>query len=219
MQPISILANLQDGLDALCRLDQRLEAVRAAVAEVPLRRAEPGFASLVSIVVGQQVSTASAAAIFARFAALIDPLTPRAVLAADDAVFRAAGFSGAKVRTVRALAQAVHDGLDLDHICGLDAEHAVGLLTKVPGIGPWTAESYLLFAAGHPDVFPAGDVALQAAVAHAFGLARRPGDKALRLIAAQWSPWRAIAARLFWSYYRVMRAREGVFVAGPASAN
>jgi DNA-3-methyladenine glycosylase II len=177
-----------------------------------LRRAEPGFASLVSIVIGQQVSTASAAAIYARFATLLDPMTPDAVLAAEDTVFREAGFSRAKVRAVRALAQAVHDGLDLDHTCQLDAEHAIRLLTKVSGIGPWTAESYLLFAAGHPDVFPAGDVALQAAVAHAFGLAERPSDKALRLIAEPWSPWRAVAARLFWSYYRVMRSRDGVFI-------
>lgn len=213
MRTISTLADLGQGLDALCRLDPRLEAVRAAAPEVPLRRAEPGFASLVSIVIGQQVSTASAAAIYARFATLLDPMTPDAVLAAEDTVFREAGFSGAKVRTVRALAQAVHDGLDLDHICNLDAEHAIRLLTKVSGIGPWTAESYLLFAAGHPDVFPAGDVALQAAVAHAFSLAQRPSDKALRLIAEPWSPWRAVAARLFWSYYRVMRSRDGVFIA------
>jgi DNA-3-methyladenine glycosylase II len=213
MQTISTLADLEQGLDALCRLDPRLETVRAAAPEVPLRRAEPGFASLVSIVIGQQVSTASAAAIYARFATLLDPMTPDAVLAAEDTVFREAGFSGAKVRTVRALAQAVHDGLDLDHTCQLDAEHAIRLLTKVSGIGPWTAESYLLFAAGHPDVFPAGDVALQAAVAHAFGLAQRPSDKALRLIAEPWSPWRAVAARLFWSYYRVMRSRDGVFIA------
>jgi DNA-3-methyladenine glycosylase II len=213
MQTISTLADLEQGLDALCRLDPRLEAVRAAAPEVPLRRAEPGFASLVSIVIGQQVSTASAAAIYARFATLLDPMTPDAVLAAEDTVFREAGFSRAKVRAVRALAQAVHDGLDLDHTCQLDAEHAIRLLTKVSGIGPWTAESYLLFAAGHPDVFPAGDVALQAAVAHAFGLAQRPNDKALRLIAEPWSPWRAVAARLFWSYYRVMRSRDGVFIA------
>lgn len=213
MQTISTLADLEQGLDALCRLDPRLEAVRAAAPDVPLRRAEPGFASLVSIVIGQQVSTASAAAIYARFATLLDPMTPDAVLAADDTVFREAGFSGAKVRTVRALAQAVHDGLDLDYTCQLDAEHAIRLLTKVSGIGPWTAESYLLFAAGHPDVFPAGDVALQAAVAHAFRLAQRPSDKALRLIAEPWSPWRAVAARLFWSYYRVMRSRDGVFIA------
>ena len=80
---------------------------------------------------------------------------------------------------------------------------------RIPGIGPWTAELYLLFAAGHPDIFPGRDVALQSAVAQAFGLAQRPGEKALILLAEPWKPWRGVAARLFWAYYRAIKGREG----------
>jgi DNA-3-methyladenine glycosylase II len=213
MKRISSLDDIGTGLDALCAADPRLVAVRTVSGEVPLRLSEPGFASLASIIVSQQVSRASADAIFGRFVKLVDPLTPDAVLAAGEEIFREAGFSRPKQRGLVAAAGAVADGLDLIHLCDLDAEDAIRRLTAVPGIGPWTAEVYLLFAAGHPDIFPARDVALQSAVAHALRLESRPDEKALARIAESWSPWRGIASRLFWAYYRETRGRDAAPIA------
>lgn len=215
MRRISSLDDIDAGLEALVSADQRLLAVRARAGDVPLRLVEPGFASLASIVVSQQVSTASAAAIFGRLSAFHDPLTPGAVLSGGEEVLRRAGLSRPKIRTVLALAQSVADGLDLAHLCGLDGEEAIARLTALPGIGPWSAQLYLLSCAGHPDVFPARDVALQAAVADGLELAARPGERELAGIAESWAPWRSVAARLFWSYYRTMRGREGA----PLAAN
>jgi DNA-3-methyladenine glycosylase II len=205
MQRISTLDDISQGLDALCVHDPRLGKVRAFAGDVPLRLSQPGFESLASIVVSQMVSRASADAIFGRLIRLVDPLTPQAILSADDAMFREAGLSRPKQRGLVAVAQAVADGLDLDHLCSIDSAEAMALLTAVPGIGSWTAECYLLFAAGHPDIFPARDVALQSAVGHALGLDPRPPEKVLIRIAESWSPWRGFAARLFWAYYRELK--------------
>jgi DNA-3-methyladenine glycosylase II len=215
MRPITTQADIVEGLDALCVADPRLVAVRAVAGEVPLRRATAGFESLASIIVSQQVSRASADAIMARFSALLDPMTAEAVLSASEELFRQAGLSRPKQRALLAVGRAVRDGLDLTHLCGLQAGEAIARLSAVPGIGPWTAEVYLLVSAGHPDVFPARDVALQSAVAHGLGLASRPGERDLIRIAESWSPWRGVAARLFWSYYRTMRGREGAPVPQP----
>ena len=214
MRRISNLDDVNLGLDALCALDPRLEVVRGMAGEVPLRLTEPGFASLASIVVSQQVSTASARAIYGRFTALVDPLTPEALLAAGEGVFREAGLSRPKQRTLLAVAQAASDGLDLDGLCQLDAQEAMAAMVAIPGIGPWTAEVYLLFAAGHPDIFPARDVALQSAVGHALGIDPRPGEMALIRLAESWAPWRGVASRLFWAYYRETRGRDGAPPAG-----
>ncbi len=208
MQRIATPEHVMQGLDALCALDRRLEVVRGKAGQVPLRRSEPGFRSLASIIVSQQVSRASADAIFGRLTVLLDPLTPEAVLAADEDIFREAGLSRPKQRGLLAAAQAVADGLDLHRLCLLDAGEAIATLTAVPGIGPWTAEVYLLFAAGHSDIFPARDVALQSAVGHALGIDPRPPEKALIALAESWSPWRGVAARLFWAYYREMKGRD-----------
>jgi DNA-3-methyladenine glycosylase II len=208
MQRIATLDDISRGLDALCALDPRLEKVRGMAGEVPLRLSEPGFGSLASIIVSQQVSRASADAIFGRLVRLVDPLTPQAILAAGEEVFREAGLSRPKQRGLTAIAQAVAEGLDLLHLCSLDAERAIATMTAVPGIGPWTAECYLLFAAGHPDVFPARDVALQTAVGHALGIDPRPPEKALIRLAESWSPWRGIASRLFWAYYRELKGQD-----------
>jgi DNA-3-methyladenine glycosylase II len=214
MRRIVTLDDISEGLDALASLDSRLAAVRERAGEVPLRLSEPGFASLVSIIVSQQVSRASADAILERLTRLLDPLTPQSVLDASEAIFREAGLSRPKQRTLLALAAAVRDGLDLDGLIHLDADDAMKRLTGVSGIGPWTAEVYLLFAAGHPDIFPAKDVALQSAVGHALGIDPRPGDKALAALAESWSPWRGVASRLFWAYYREMRGKDAAPPAG-----
>lgn len=213
MQRIATLDDVTRGLDALCALDPRLQAVRAMAGAVPLRLSEPGFESLASIIVSQQVSRASADAIFGRLTGLLDPLTPEAVLAAGEAVFRQAGLSRPKQRGLLAAAAAVAGGLDLHHLCTLDAIEAITTLTAVPGIGPWTAECYLLFSAGHPDVFPARDVALQSAVGHALAIVPRPPEKMLIGIAESWAPWRGVASRLFWAYYREMKGRDATPIA------
>lgn len=208
MRRIATLDDVSRGLDALCVIDPRLARVREMAGEVPLRLSEPGFRSLASIMVSQQVSRASADAIFGRLTKLLDPLTAQAILDAGEDAFREAGLSRPKQRGLIAAAHAVAGGLDLNHLCSLDADEAMALLTAVPGIGPWTAEVYLLFAAGHPDIFPARDVALQSAVGHALGIDPRPPAKALIAIAESWSPWRGVASRLFWAYYRELRGRE-----------
>jgi DNA-3-methyladenine glycosylase II len=154
------------------------------------------------------VSRASADAIFGRLVRLVDPLTPQAILAVGEDVFREAGLSRPKQRGLLAVAEAVAGGLDLDHLCTLEAGEAIAAMTAVPGIGPWTAECYLLFAAGHPDVFPARDVALQTAVGHALGIDPRPPEKMLIRLAESWSPWRGVASRLFWAYYRELKGRD-----------
>lgn len=208
-QRISTVEDIAAALDALCIVDPRLEKVRDLAGDVPLRRTEPGFASLVSIVVSQQVSRASADAIFGRLTKLADPLTPDTLLGAGDTLFREAGLSRPKQRAVLAVSVAVRDGLDLNGLCALDADEAIGMMTAVPGIGRWTAEVYLLSAAGHPDIFPARDVALQTAVGHALGIDPRPGERDLARIAESWTPHRGVASRLFWAYYREIRGREG----------
>lgn len=208
MRRIATLDDISRGLDALGVLDPRLEKVRGMAGDVPLRLSEPGFRSLASIIVSQQVSRASADAIFGRLTKLVDPLTPQALLSAGEDMFRQAGLSRPKQRGLIAVARAIGEGLDLHHLVSLDAEEAMAKLVAVPGIGPWTAEVYLLFAAGHPDIFPARDVALQTAVGHALGIDPRPPEKALIKIAESWSPWRGVASRLFWAYYRGLKGRD-----------
>lgn len=202
------------GLCALAALDPRLEAVIASAGEVPLRLAEPGLASLVSIIVSQQVSRASADAIMARLVAKVVPLDAPTLVGVGDDAWRAIGLSRPKQKTLTALSRAiVEDGLDLGRLTDLGEAEAMASLTALHGVGPWTAEVYLLFCAGHPDIFPAHDVALQSAVGHALGIEPRPGAKALYRIAESWAPWRGVAARLFWAYYREMRGGEAAILA------
>lgn len=209
MQRIDSLQDVENGLQALLALDRRLHAIRAGVATIPLRRTQPGFESLASIIVAQQVSTASAAAIWARFKALISPVTAENYLAAGADIWRQIGLSRPKQATFIALCQALADDkLDLERLCDIDAEQAMQALTRIKGIGPWTAEVYLLFAAGHADVFPAGDIALQVAIQHAFDLPQRPDARTARDMAVIWAPWRGVAARLLWAYYAVLKGRE-----------
>lgn len=209
MRRIESHEHIAEGIEALKRLDPRLGAVAAVAGEVPLRLSRPGFASLAGIVLGQQVSRASADAMAARLMRLVDPLDAVGVLAGGEEALRAAGLSRAKQATLLAVAHAVvHDGLDLDRLVDQDAAVAMARLTALRGIGPWTAEVYLLFCAGHPDIFPARDVALQSAVGHALTITPRPGERDLGRLAESWAPWRGVAARLFWAYYRRMHGRD-----------
>lgn len=209
MRRIDSTEDIADGLAALARRDARLARAISVAGPVPLRRKAPGYAALAEIVLSQMVSKASAAALWRRLEEEAGEISPPAVLALSPDALRAAGLSRAKAETLQRVAAAVLAGeLDLDHLCVLDAEAAIGQMTAIRGIGPWTAEVYLLFCAGHPDILPSGDVALQSAAAHVMGLDARPGAKALSALAESWSPWRGVAARLLWAYYAEIMRRD-----------
>jgi DNA-3-methyladenine glycosylase II len=202
-------ADVAAGLAALLRADPRLGAIAAVAGELPLRRNPGGLPGLARIIVAQQVSRASAEAIFARLEREFDIADPQAFLTADDAAYRHAGLSRPKQRTMRAVAEAVHGGaLDFTRLDTAPAAAAIAELVAVSGIGPWTAECYLLFCAGHPDIFPSGDLALQVALADAFGHETRPSARQSAELARPWAPWRSVAARLFWAYYAAITRRE-----------
>jgi len=163
------------------------------------------------VVTGQQISVAAGRAIYGRLETALGEITAETVAAAGDDVLRAAGFSAPKIRTLRAIQEtAIAGNLDLDALEEKSAEEAILSLCTIKGIGPWTAEVYLLFAAGHPDIFPAADVALQESVRLAFALDARPATRDLREMSDAWSPWRSAAARLLWAYYRVRKGGKTV---------
>jgi DNA-3-methyladenine glycosylase II len=214
--PIDSESALAEAAARLLALDPEIVAKLVAIGgATPLRRQEPGFAGLVRIIVAQQVSTASANAIFKRVETILAPLSAQNVLEASDEKLRCCGLSSPKMRAMRALAQAVaQDGLDLVGLGGLVAEEAHRALVAVKGIGPWTADVFLLFCLGHPDAFPAGDIALQEAAKIALGLNQRPDARRLEEIAERWRPLRGIAARMLWAYYRAARSRVGMALEG-----
>lgn len=203
---------LERHLRSLVHRDPRLRAVARAAGPVAIRKTEAGFAGLARVICGQQLSTQSAAAIWSRFALIEGALDPLAYLGLTEQVVRASGFSLGKFQTVRVIAEAIAEGrLDLAGIATLPSAEAVSTLRTHKGIGPWTAEIYLMFCEGHPDVFPAGDLALQKAVGHGLGMDETPNAKALAARAEAWSPHRHAAALLFWRYYAmVLRKQSGV---------
>ena len=213
--PIADEAGLLEAAERLRAKDPELIGRLIAIGgPPPLRRREAGFAGMAAIIVAQQVSTASAAAIFGRLQARIAPLEAAEIVQATEEDLRACGLSNAKIRALRALAQAiVEQGLDLVGLGALDAEDAHKALVAVKGVGPWTADVFLLFCLGHPDAFPAGDVALQEAAKLALNLKRRPDAERLERIAERWRPLRGVAARMLWAYYRGVKARAGMALA------
>jgi DNA-3-methyladenine glycosylase II len=209
--PIADEAALAAALGGLQTLDpETVGAMLAVGGPPPLRWREPGFAGLVAIIVSQQVSVASANAMVARLQAAFSPLDAAGVLAAEEATLKACGLSQAKTRALKALAEATTNGLDLAGLAALEAEAAHDALVAVKGVGPWTADLFLLFCLGHPDAFPAGDLALQEAARLALGLKQRPDARKLEQIAERWRPLRGVAARLLWAYYRGVKRRAGV---------
>jgi DNA-3-methyladenine glycosylase II len=199
-------ADIAEGCAALAAREPRFAAALERTGPPPLRRRPGGFPALLQAICAQQLSVAAADAVWRRLAeAGAD--RPDRLLSLDDDALRACGLSRPKIRYARALAAA---GLDYDRLAVLPEDVAVAEMTRVPGIGVWTAEIYLLFAVGRADVFAPGDLALQEAARRLFGLETRPRERALREMAAAWSPWRAVAARLLWSYYRVETEREGI---------
>jgi len=198
--------DLAEGLEYLTAQEPRFATIAPDLLPLPLRLKPEGFGTLLNAIIGQQVSTASANAIWAKLegAGLDDEAAVRA--AGEDAL-RACGLSRQQIRYAHALAAAQ---IDYDGLRSMPDKDVIKTLTKITGIGTWTAEIYLKSSLGRADAFAAGDLAIQIAAQHAFDLSTRPTEKELRVLAEPWSPWRSVAARLLWSYYRVVKQREGI---------
>jgi DNA-3-methyladenine glycosylase II len=203
-------ADLADAVGQLAARDPRVAEMVAVAGQPPLRRRAGGFAGLASIVCSQQVSTASAAAIWGRVETAFNPLDHHAILAARTPKLQRVGLSRPKIKTFKSIARTVRDGgIDLDALGDMPADEAHAKLVAIKGIGPWTADIYLLFCIGHADAFPAGDLALQEAARILLRKRKRPTAKQLEKIAEAWRPHRGVAACVLWSYYRVVKRREG----------
>ncbi len=212
---MTIHLNTQDDLEeaiiALVKLDPRLKPVLERAGMPSLRRREPGFAGLAHIVCGQQLSTASASAIWDRLRTAFDPFDHQAVRRARADRLGRLGLSGTKIKTLKNLARELAAGrINLDVLAEEDADAAHHTLTAIHGIGPWTADVYLLFCLGHGDAWPAGDLAVQEAIKIGLDLKTRPTPKEMAPIAEPWRPLRGAAAHLWWSFYRAIKKREGV---------
>jgi DNA-3-methyladenine glycosylase II len=198
-------------LDRLIAGDPDLAGIERRAGPLPWRTRAPGFPGLLQAIVAQQISNQAAAAIWGRLRAIGGALEPAGMLGLSDESLRAAGLSRPKIVHARVLAGAFLDGtLDPAAIAAMDDEAAVAAIAAVRGLGRWTAEVYLLFALGRPDVFPAGDIALAASAAHLKGLAARPNPVALRALADGWRPARALAARLLWHHWRHVTRRPAL---------
>jgi len=203
-------SDLAAALAQLVVADPRLAPVLEKTGEPALRRGEPGFSGLARIICGQQLSTASAGAIWARLKDAFDPFHHDALRRARADRLGRLGLSAAKIKSIKAIANTIAKGeLDLDHVAQSDADTAHQMLIALHGIGPWTADIYLLFCLGHADAWPAGDLALQESARIAFGLSARPTTKEMIVIGDAWRPFRGVAAHLLWAYYHVVKRREG----------
>jgi DNA-3-methyladenine glycosylase II len=199
--------DVREGVRALRRKCAIMRHVHDTAGHPPLRRRPAGFEGLARVIVGQQLSVASAAAIWTRTAEACSPFEPSVLLSVSDEVLAAAGLSRAKIRALRAIADACGNGLDL---AGLDAasdEQVHAALTEVVGIGPWTADVYIMFCLGRADGWAPGDLALQIAAQRAMDLNERPSIDALQEIGQRWRPWRGVAARLLWAYYAALKQK------------
>ena len=213
LQPSRLIEHeeaLDHALAALLEANPALHPLYTIGGRPPLRKRAPGFKGLAALIVSQQVSTASAAAIWKRVEERFPALDVADVLDSDDATLQACGLSRPKIRTLRAIAETVDAGqLDFDRLGTGSVEEAFQALVAIKGIGPWTADLYLLFCLGHGDAFPAGDLALQEAARMGFDLPERPSAQALTELAEAWRPWRGVAAKLLWAYYGAMKRRIG----------
>jgi DNA-3-methyladenine glycosylase II len=203
-------AALAAAVEELADRDPDLAGIVARHGPPPLWDREPGFGTLLHIILEQQVSLASAQAAFDRLRASADPLSPTRFLELTGAELLAIGFSRQKARYGRALAEAIQAGaLHLEGLHDLEDEAVHATLQQVPGIGPWTSTIYLLMVLLRPDLWPAGDIALAESVGEVKGLGRRPGAAEMAELGEGWRPWRSVAARLFWHDYLARRGRTG----------
>ncbi|HVY14564.1 MAG TPA: DNA-3-methyladenine glycosylase 2 family protein [Rhodopila sp.] len=204
-------ASAVEAIGLLLSLDPDFERILAAAGPLPWRRRTPGFPGLLQAIVAQMISNQAAAAIWGRLRALPGALVPETLLLLPEDALRGAGLSRPKVVHARALAQAFSDGvLRTDHLATLDDEAAIAAIAAIKGMGRWSAEIYLLFALERPDIFPAGDIALAAALAHLKGLPQRPSPQALREMVAGLQPVRSLAARLLWHHWRHVTGRPAL---------
>jgi DNA-3-methyladenine glycosylase II len=202
--------DLEAGLQKLLVADPRLVPAAAKAGSFALRRREAGYPGLCAIVCGQQLSTSAAAAIRDRLFKALDPFHHESVRVARPDKLKRLGLSNNKIKAIKEIGKAVRKGqIDLDAVGNMDADIAHAELVKLHGVGPWTADIYLLFCLGHADAFPAGDLAVQEAAKIALGLRKRPDPEKLTKIAEAWRPWRGVAAHLMWAYYHVVKRREG----------
>lgn len=203
-------ADIRAGVRILRRKCTHLRRVHDQAGDPPLRRYAPGFEGLARIIVGQQLSIASAEAIWRRASITVTPMKPASLSRLADEDLRAAGLSRAKVRTLRAIAEAVDNGLNLEKLAAEPEDAVHEALTAVHGVGPWTADIFLLFCIGRADAFAADDLALQIATRNALGLKERPSREELLTIADRWRPWRGVAARMLWNFYMLPQGRGKV---------
>ena len=202
-------STLRSAAAALGEADQRLGLLLAQNQTPPMWGREPGFATLVKIVLEQQVSLDSAAAAFANLKTAIRSIEPDRFLTLDDAELKTIGFSRQKSGYCRGIATEVIAGsLDLEALSALGDRAARDRLTAIRGIGPWTADVYLLFALRRPDIWPMGDRALVVSMAESLSLDGVPSYEDAALIADQWRPWRSVAARMLWHAYLKNRGRS-----------
>ena len=207
-------ADLDDAINALVNLDPRLAQVLSVAGMPALRRREPGYAGLAAIVCGQQLSTKAAAAIWGRVNAAFDPFHHEALKSARSDKLGRLGLSAAKIKSLKFIARELcAERLNLDVLAEEDADAAHATLTKLHGIGPWTADMYLLFCLGHGDAWPAGDLAIQEAMRIGLALKSRPSVKEMQPLAEPWRPLRGAAAHLWWAYYHAVKKREGILPA------
>ncbi len=203
-------SELAAAMAILVARDPRLAPVLDKAGMPGLRRREAGYPGLCAIVCGQQLSTASAAAIRGRLMAAFEPFHHDAIVKARRDRLMRLGLSRPKIKAIKAIGAAIAKGqIDLDAIATMEADAAHAALTALHGVGPWTADIYLLFCLGNADAWPAGDLALQESARIALGLRRRPDAKRMIKLGEAWRPWRGVAAHLFWAYYRVAKRREG----------
>jgi DNA-3-methyladenine glycosylase II len=203
--------DIRRGMEALSATCTHMRMIGETIGPPPLRWREPGFSGLVSTITAQQLSVSSANAIRTKLHARFEPLTPEALLAASEADLRACGLSGPKIRTLRALSEAIVTGaLPFDRLAEMPVEDAKAAMVAVHGIGPWTAEVYMMFCLGVQDIFAPADLALQEGAKLAMGLEARPSAKQMAEIALRWQPWRAVAARMLWAWYGHIKRRQGV---------
>lgn len=203
MRRIESERDIEEGLEALSAIEPRFGRLASRIGPPPLRRSAGGIPGLLRIVMDQQISLSAGAAIWARLEARYAPFEASVLAEATEEELRACGLSNAKLRTLRALASAVHAGeLDFERLELMPDAEAAATLTALPGIGPWTADIYLLTCLGRADAWPKGDLALQAGAQLLLDLPERPNEKAMIALAEPWRPWRAVAARLIWAHYR-----------------
>ncbi len=199
---------MRRAIDALILQDPRLAGIEPACGPLPWRVRPQGFPGLFQAITAQVVSNQAASAIWRRLTALPGAQDPHGLLALPEAALRTAGLSGPKIAHARALAEAFTAGrLSIPAIEAASDSDALAAITAVRGLGPWTAEVYLLFAHARADVFPAGDIAIAGAAAHVLHLAARPDPRSLRALAEPWRPYRALAARLLWHQWRALTGR------------